>query len=102
MPKQRWVFTQAEVACNGKGCESHDEFIATLPEDQVELGVIVYRNGRVSNRWADGTAGVPKDLAELASEVETLSTPDGELADEWHDVEADQYGRLKRIILQPA
>lgn len=101
MPKQRWVFTQAELARNGKGCEAHDEFIATLPSE-TELGVIVYRNGKVSNRWADGTAGVPRGIAELANEVETLGTPDGELADEWHDVEADRQGHLKRIVLQPA
>lgn len=32
------------------------------------IGIIVYPNGNVSNRWADGTVGVPANMKELAYE----------------------------------
>lgn len=42
----------------------------------VEEGVLVKgRTGGVTNRWADGTVGVPSDVRELASEEGTAYMP---------------------------
>lgn len=100
MTTERWVFTDQELAQKGVGCTAHDEFIATLPEEigGAEVGVIVYRNGGVSNRFADGTAGVPADQVALYAEVETYYHKDQDTyADNWRDVEVVD-GKVRRII----
>jgi hypothetical protein len=96
---ERWAFTQAELAAPAE-CKSHDELIAGVPyeyaeERGIECGIIVYRNGTVSNRWEDGTAGVSVEAAELAGEDELPYSPDsGELADTWRDVTVDDAGNF--------
>ena len=52
--------------CSG----NHDEFIAIVSEelDPDRIGVIVYASGKASNRWADGTAGVPVLVRQEAEE----------------------------------
>lgn len=96
MTTERWVFTDQELAQNAIGCTAHDEFAARVPDQ--ELCVIVYRNGEVSNRWSDGTAGVPAEVAELANEVETYYHPEQDAyADNWRDVEVVD-GKVRRII----
>ena len=99
--EERWCFTAYELSGHERTCHNYDEFVADLGEDQQgpisEVGVIVYRNGDVSNRWGDGTRGVPDEYRQLADEVEALTKPYGEgeadvYADEWRDVIADKDG----------
>lgn len=100
MKTERWVFTDAELVANGKDCSGGDELVAHVMD--VELGVLVERNGTVTNRWADGTAGVPDDIVELAKDVESLQTTETpvELAENWREVELNEDGTLAWIIEQ--
>ena len=103
MRTERWAFTQSELE---HPCEltSLDELVASVKFHCEETGntldaVIVYRNGTVSNRWADGTAGIPELIAELAGEDESPYNPDtDEPADTWRDVEVDDEGRFVRFL----
>jgi hypothetical protein len=93
MRTERWAFAESELA-DPAACKAHDELLAsaTTGPDSSE-GIIVYRNGKASNRFADGTAGVPADLAELAEADEELYHPDlDEIADVWADVWVDDSG----------
>jgi sulfur carrier protein ThiS len=97
---ERWVFTQSEIDRLGRYTTfkptAYDEFIAAV-EGQ-EIGVIVYRNGEVSNRWADGIKGVPQDVAEQTDAEETLYALAGcECADVWLDVTTDPQGDLLAV-----
>ncbi len=91
---QRWAFMPDELD-NLETCRADDEFTAYPPAE--ELGVIVYRNGDVSNRWADGTAGIPDDVREIADDEDTLYR-DAEEIEGWRNVEVDDNGRPVRII----
>jgi hypothetical protein len=96
--KERWAFSQSELAQPVK-CNGYDELVAYVHVDDdwdsVEsFGIIVYRNGEVSNRFDDGTAGVPKELVELADCEESLLHPDGEETAKWRDVMADGDGNF--------
>jgi len=100
--KERWAFSQSELA-DPSACTGYDELVAIIDIDDDgdgvdSFGIIVYRNGEVSNRFDDGTAGVPKEFAELADECESLVHPDGEETAEWKDVEADAEGNFVRFI----
>ena len=98
MKNERWVFTDAELASNGRDCSGDDELVARVMD--VELGVLVERNGTVTNRWADGTAGVPDAVVKLAKDVESLQTTETpvELAENWRAVEVNDDGTLAWII----
>lgn len=97
MRTERWAFCFGELA-HPEACHSLDELTATVLDpdgsgERLEQAVIVYRNGEVSNRWEDGTAGVPADVAELAAEEENLCNPKfGQCADTWADVYVDPTG----------
>jgi len=84
---ERWIFTAKEIA-HPENCKGNDIFISPPPgEYELEMGVQIQRNGVVTNRWGDGTVGVPQWIQDLASAEETLSLPDGtETADVWQDV----------------
>ena len=72
---------------NPANCKGNDIFIATPPDEGLEMGIQVQRNGKVSNNWADGTAGVPGYYRAMADTEDVLTTPDGmETADVWRDV----------------
>jgi hypothetical protein len=93
MRTERWAFCESELA-NPAKCKSHDELLAsvTTGPDSSE-GIIVYRNGKASNRFADGTAGVPADLADEAEADEELYHPDlDETTNVWADVFVDHDG----------
>ena len=49
-----------------------DEFVAVVVGQERDFGVIVQRNGTPTNRFSDGTKGVPLDIQQAASEEETL------------------------------
>ena len=93
---ERWVFTQAELDTMDKPTpryllRSDDEFLATVPD--CELPVLVCRNGTVTNRWSDGTAGVSDEIKELADHEETLYDANTKkIADTWQDVVVDGNG----------
>jgi len=82
---ERWCRTESEVL---EKCNSQDEFYV-FPVINVD-GVIVKRNGTVTNRWADGTRGVPEGIAKLAANEESpYSCETDEEAVEWLNVYAD-------------
>ena len=61
--KGRWVFIDIELV-HPEHCKANDLFVAYPAASNEQLGVIVYRDGRVTNRWDDGTAGVPDRLGD--------------------------------------
>ena len=91
----RWFFLNSELK-SPKGCAANDEFVA-YPMGS-ELGVIVYRNGEVSNRWEDGTAGVPEDIRELADDENSLHKPCINEDGSWREVIVDDDETLVRIL----
>jgi hypothetical protein len=97
MKTERWAFSESELA-NPAACKADDELVGEVPyeyaeENGIECGIIIYRNGEVSNRWEDGTAGVPAEARELADECETLFHPQrNETTDVWADVFVDHDG----------
>ena len=97
MTTERWAFSESELAAPTQ-CSANDDLVGEVPyeyaeENGIECGIIVYRNGRVSNRWDDGTVGVPTEAAELARECETLYHPNtNETTAVWADVFVDIYG----------
>lgn len=105
MRKERWAFSQDELA-DPASCKSDDELVAYVDYDDGHRGIegasiIVYRNGEVSNRYSDGTAGVIKELAELADGEETLLHPDGEMTVAWCDCDVGEDGEFLRFSDQP-
>lgn len=97
---QRWAFLPSELD-NLSACCAEDEFVASLPLEEMDLGVIVYRNGEVSWRWEDGTVGIPPEIRELADEQDTLHSLRGEEIIGWHDVEVSEDGQPLRICEVP-
>jgi hypothetical protein len=97
MTTERWAFCESELAHPAE-CKTHDELVGEVPyeygeENRIECGIIVYRNGHVSNRFEDGTVGVSAEARELAGECETLYHPDSnETTDVWADVFVDHDG----------
>jgi hypothetical protein len=101
--EERWCFTTQELK-HPEACKSYDEFVANLGSDEhghpiTELGVVVERNGDVTNRWADGTRGVRDEYRQLADESDTLIKPDSEneadyFADYWKNVIVDKEGNF--------
>ena len=51
----------------------------------------------MSNRFEDGTKGVPKEIVELADCEESLLHPDGEETEVWWDCEVDEEGNFIRF-----
>lgn len=98
MTTERWAFSTAELL-RPELCTNEDELVAFVPAS--EIGVLVYRNGKVSNRYADGTTGVPADIAELADGIESLGHPvDDDYADLqetncWKDVVVNDDGSFQ-------
>lgn len=99
MKKERWVFTRSELLHGGKGCRGDDELVAHHIACDSELGVIVYRNGQVSDHWEGGRGRVPNDVKERVDGVESLWEPiNRNIADTWRDVEVDDKGNLIRVV----
>lgn len=90
---RRWAFLPNELA-DLQACRADDEFVAYPPD--VPLGVIVYRDGTVSNRWGDGTAGIPPHVEAAAGSEDTLYRDTTEI-DGWRNVEVDDSGRPVRL-----
>jgi hypothetical protein len=94
--KSRWVFTQPELERPGT-CKAQDCFVAII-EDQ-PLGVLVCRNGQVTNMWEDGTIGIPPSVSELANDIESLFNPYTNIvAEDWRNVEVDDNGNFIKFI----
>jgi len=98
---ERWAFSDSELADPAK-CRSDDELVAYIDYDDGYGGtdgqqVIIHRNGRASNRYADGTVGVPLAIALLAEEEETLLHEDGGDTAAWRDVETNKAGTFVRF-----
>jgi hypothetical protein len=107
--QERWCFTEYELGNPEalKACRGEDEFVASAYDEEgnrLELGVLVYRDGRATNRWEDGTAGVPEEVQREAEVDESPSKPIGRgsgsprlgdddlIADNWRDVEVAEDG----------
>lgn len=100
--EERWAFSQSELN-SPAACKGDNELVAYVDLDDDWDGVegysiIVYRNGKVSNRFSDGTVGMPRELANLANDVESLLHPDGEETAEWRDVTVDKDGNFLRFV----
>lgn len=92
---ERWAFTDRELI-DPTTCCVFDELVADVPCE--DMGILVQRNGCVTNRWEDGTAGIPADIAELAGECESLYNPQtNELAEVWRNVVTNQDGKFLRF-----
>lgn len=65
---ERWVFTDWELNRESvvKRCRGDDEFYAMITAS--DDGIVVTRNGQVTNRWTDGTVGVPQEYQDEADE----------------------------------
>lgn len=92
MKKERWAFSAGELD-TPQGLMSTDELVATLPSPYHEVAVLVQRNGEVTNRYEDGTAGLSDEIRELAGECESLYHPnDDEVTAEWRQVYVTDEG----------
>ena len=88
---ERWAFSESELA-NPEGLNSDDELITIR-------GIIVYRDGSVSNRYEDGTFGISREEKEEANEEETLYHPEvDEETIAWRPVEVDDNGGFVRFM----
>jgi len=105
MTIQRCCFTRAELK-NLAGLSIYDKFIAEayVPEDfdeSVDIQsrlILVQRNGSVTNRYSDGTIGVPEEYQQLAEEDECPCTAEGTYADNWRNCEVDDFGNIITIL----
>lgn len=111
---ERWIFTQSELS-NPKECHAKDEFVATVsstfgrwyrnaPPNQTQyfnnFDIIVHRNGQVTNKFGDGSKGVPKELQKLANDCEFLTKNkrcQDYVAEHWQDVIVDENGNFIRF-----
>jgi hypothetical protein len=99
--RERWAFTEAELK-QPAACTSHDELVAAVEES--EIAVLVQRNGKPSNRYADGTAGVPAEISEAVEAVEEYGHPvDGdynrlEPTAQWKDVVVTHDGDFVAFV----
>jgi len=96
---ERWVFTKAQLK-NPKGLRRDDELIALVTPDEPSEGVdvIVYRNGEVSNRFGDGTVGLPEEVYVAAQDEDKLfDEEEDDWADNWRDVIVDADGNFVRF-----
>ena len=89
---QRWCFTDYELDNPEvfKTCRAFDEFLADAGPE-TDLAVIVYRNGGVSNRWEDGTAGVQDECRDIADSDESPIKDPRLRQDRDFDVFADNW-----------
>jgi hypothetical protein len=102
--KERWVFADSELPITDFDViKADDEFVTgplLMPDGSyTELGVIVYRNGEISNRWSDGVAGVPEDVVESAKTEEEYYALDefSTEVDTWKDVICGPNGEFIRF-----
>jgi hypothetical protein len=91
--RERWVFTDHDQK-HPEDCHAYDIFIAMPGVNDAGQGVQVERNGTVTNTWEDGTRGVPEEIRAFADDEDTLTTPRGEIADNWFDVYTDKEGNF--------
>lgn len=100
---ERWAFTDWELMHPGE-CNSADDFFVSV--EGCELAVVVSRNGNVTNRWEDGTVGVPDHVRQEADREETLWKPswlrndvswDSD-ADHWYDVYVNSSGHFMGFV----
>lgn len=102
--RERWAFSQAELDAP-HDCHRDDELVAFVPGE--EIGIMVHRNGKAAGSYADGTRGVPADVAELAEGVEDLQHPVDDdynnltFTSSWRDVIVTDDGAFVRFA-EPA
>lgn len=109
--KERWGFTDAELK-NPSACNAFDEQIVTcdFPEfvTWTERGILVQRNGTVTNRYGDGTAGISDEERELIENGEPpqykingdVDSPNGNDfdVDTWRNVWTDNDGNFLGFV----
>ena len=99
---ERWAVTRKQRV-NPSKLRSDDELIAHpygLTDDLMaeERGVIVLRNGTVTNRYGDGTRGVSKNAQRAAGNAESLFDEEaGEMTEFWIDVEVSNQGSFRMM-----
>jgi hypothetical protein len=98
--EERWCFTEAEVLSFKVNpnlahlCLRTNLCVAFVQKHLQTYPILVYRNGKATNRWRDGTAGVPGWLQKRAEAEETLESFEGEVMDNWLNVYTDEAGNL--------
>lgn len=101
---QRWVFTDHELKRYPQVARASDEFYVGV--EGCELEVIVRRDGTVTNRWGDGTYGVPEHIRKLADQEDVIWKPrrarqndtDDYHAANWLDVYVDRNGNFMGFV----
>jgi len=99
--KERWVFTRSELR-DPRGLTNDDDWFSATVVDwdtDDEVGVQMYRNGKPTGAFDDGTRGVDRDtMAEAADVSDYWSEVDSEVANNWLDVVVDRKGRFIRFM----
>jgi hypothetical protein len=102
MRRETWWFTDHELARTVRGPEDtwgHDPFVAYLRD--AAQGVVVLRNGQVTDAWEDGEHGVPPAIQHAAGQVQEVSRPT-EYGENWAVDEADEKATERRPVLVDA
>ncbi len=99
---ETWAFSKSELA-HPENCNGTDLLLTgPLPGVRDGFGILIQRNGIPTNRWADGTLGVPDNVRKQAQEEETLyhnlHSKDIEETMIWLEVEANKDGEFIRFI----
>ena len=95
--RRRLVCPNAKEHMGNRMCEeggAEDVFCVKVPGDQECFGlddsfVLVYADGRCTNRYEDGTAGVPRQIADeaeqLAADIDGATCPCCDATAEWRN-----------------
>jgi hypothetical protein len=97
--QERWCFSLYDLQ-HPENCKGYDELYAYVSgetENDEETDVVVYRNGTVTNKFGDGTVGVPEEIQKQADNIDDLINPSGTSDDTsfcnyWRDVWTDETG----------
>jgi len=101
--QERWAFSIDELE-NPSQCHGNDELVAYIDIDDevgdgvISFGIIVLRNGKVTNRFDDGAIGMPDEFIKFARHYETLLHHDGYETHEWRNVEIDNSGNFTGFV----
>jgi hypothetical protein len=94
---ETWAFMESELE-QFDACHAEDEFVSYLPGEKI--GVIVFRNGKASHRYSDGTAGVPEFVRRLAERDAFLYRRRCQIAC-WRKVVVSEAGWPIRVSKRP-
>lgn len=98
--QDRWAMCKTDLE-DPYLCNSNDMLLATGPGIP-EKGVYVYRHGMATNQYGDGSTGVQRKHAKVASGIETLKheieDQEMETTYKWVDVWVDVHGGFAGFV----